>query len=122
MKRIDNVWIVKEGAGLCLFSYPEDEEVDEQIVAGFMQAIKCMTGKINGMNFIKKTITITYDDELNVFFIVRSSRKASKAARKCIKKIKKRFQKQYKHEMKDWKCDTKIFENFIPSIVEFVKK
>ncbi|MFX1287844.1 MAG: hypothetical protein ACFFFY_04700 [Promethearchaeota archaeon] len=115
---ISKVLIIKSSGILCYSkSFYSPDNIDDDIVSGFLKSIFDISQKIGGgeirlLKFRNFSIIYSYDDEKYCIFLLITDIDDPEEEIGKLELLKTEFIKRYHDELKNWDSDTGKFENF----------
>ncbi|MHA1818909.1 MAG: hypothetical protein ACTSVC_00435 [Promethearchaeota archaeon] len=124
MDDLEELWILEE-SGICLFNYSKTQQIDPNLLSGFITAIRTMSLRLTNMtidtiSFKNMNFIIYKDGVLNLLFVLSTKKENLKKTKKVLLKIIEEFKERYgKQIMSGWDHDTAIFSPFAEVVDEY---
>ena len=122
---VREIWIFSADAGLLLYSYAPETNVDHDLVGGFLTALKQLSIEVTQQELHSITVgidryTLFQEKGFNLFILGRSTvRNNEKKVNKILKIIYTRFLKEYSEELKTFAGNIAVFNSFTENIHSF---
>lgn len=122
---VKEIWFFSADAGLLLYSYAPETEVDHDLVGGFLTALKQLSMEVTQQKLDSITIgtdrySLYQEEGYNIFLLGRSNiRSNEKRINSILKVIYKRFWKEYSDKLISFRGSVAAFNSFTDIIQSF---
>jgi len=122
---VKEIWFFSADAGLLLYSFAPETQVDHDLVGGFLTALKQLSMEITQQKLDSITVgtdrySLYQEEGYNIFLLGRSNvRSDEKRVNNILKVIYKRFWKEYSDKLISFTGNVAAFNSFTDIIQSF---